>query len=225
MKNYKIYRYAYVDEVNTITVPDETTFYLADSFHIARETEYGKVYQNTYIAIVKYSKENLNTLEMTPEHRQSYSMETFPVADKLIIIKLTDVYPLSDDFPITKELPTTGDVYIKCRAKKQINKYSSMSLPELLKEFDENHTTEMIDAIHPTVQYIKIHGFNPYQPIKLVCSQVTVGSWVDEREVLEIDKSSIYIENVLRDNVTLTIDKSSEDEYNETFEKVIEKIR
>lgn len=221
MKTYNIYRYAYEDEVNQITVPDDVKFHLINSFDNWKETKYGKVCQNKYLAVIPYRIQSLNVLENT--ENQSINMDWYDISKKYIVIILNDVYPLSEDFPLEEGLPKLNVSYIKVRAIKQHNEYTNRN-SDKLKDLSKMKPLEVKDLLCPVIQYIKIHGIDKDDPNKFDVTIVHVGNWIDDRNVSKIERESIDIEKILMSSTFEKVEGSSKKEFEKSFGEEIRNL-
>lgn len=213
MDTYKIYRWAYHDQVEQITVPNNTTFHVLDSFDNFKETEYGSVNQNTYIALILYTKENWDILKKSK--KQTLALDCYDISDKWIVIILKDVCKIDDGFPLSENKFEFPECYLKIRATKQV-RTDEKSLEEIVKM----SKSEQDDYFRPIISYIKIHGFSKEHYGKLDVTRVDVGSWLDNRNVLNVEREEETISEALGYNKYIKTDKSDEQEFLSALFKV-----
>lgn len=206
MNTYKIYRWAYHDQVEQITVPNNTTFHVLDSFDNFKETEYGSVNQNTYIALILYTKENWNILKNSK--KQTLALNYYNISDTWIVIILKDVCKIDNVFPLSDEKLKFPECYIKIRATKQVL-VNEKSLEEIVKM----SKSEQDAYFRPIIGYIKIHGFSKERYGHLDVTRVDVGSWLDGRKIYNIEREDESVYEVLGYNNFIKTDKCSEQEF------------
>lgn len=218
MKTYKIYRFAYRDCLEQITVPDNTVFHVLDRHEQFKETEYGKINQNDYIALILYTKENWNILSKS--ENQTLTLNYYNVSDKWIVIILRDVSKIDENFPLSNDLLIFPECYIKIRAINQIQ-----SNEKSLKEIVNMSKSEQDTYIRPVISYIKIHGFSKKQYGLLSVTRVDTGSWVDEQKIYNICREDESISEVLGCNNFIETDKCDEQEFLSVLTKVFNIIK
>jgi len=217
MKTYKIYRWAYEDSIDSITVPDNAVFYEIVNFDNPKNTEYGLVTQNRYIAIVPYNKEDWKAMQEA--ERQSLTMSLYNISNKYVVIYLKDVYPISKDFPLTENM-TFPVCYLKVRAIKQVRDFykSIKEISAMTKEDQENY-------LRPVISYVKINGFSKNFKDKLDVTRIDVGSWLDERKVMRIQREDETVEETIGENAFIKLDKSDNTEFNASYNHVSSQMR
>lgn len=213
MKRYTIYRYAYQDTVDQIFVPDETKFFLVQSWGNPKETEYGTVMPNKYLAVVPYDKK---VYKIIMNAHQSYNMEIVKLGDKYIFIILNDVYPLSKDFPLTDEAPTIDTVYLKVRGSSQTKNESKFDM-----DFSGMSEEEIKDVLMPTIYYQKVNGFDVYDYEKINITSIVVGNWLNDLPNYEISRNDERILEALRNTKFIKVEPSTKEEFEEQFNKMI----
>lgn len=217
MKEYKIYRYAYKDTVDSIFVPDETVFFMTYSFNNPKQTEHGEVVQNRYLAVVDYNKENVKILK---HKKQSLNLDVFYLPNKYIFIVLDNVYPLSEDFPLTNTSPSIETTYFVTRAKSQVPD-SSESLTDIINKMKGMSEVDRKNYIHPIIYYQKVNGFDKYDYEQLDVTTIVVGSWLNKKEQLRIERDNVRITDVLQNSTFIVNDVSDEQEFNDAFKRVV----
>lgn len=219
MKKYEIYRYAYVDETETIEVPDNVKFFLLHSTGLKKVTDYGVVTQNDYIAVIDYDKSMLAKLELRNE--SSINTEIVNAGKKYIFIILRGVYPISKNFPTTEEAPTIDTFFIKTRI---INNSSNKSIFDSVKE---GMTEEEIkDILMPAIYYQKVNEFDKDDKNYLDVTNVVVGSQYNtDMEVMSIERNSYKIHEIFPLNTNrLKVEPSTKEEYDKHFNELIKKF-
>lgn len=217
MKTYKIYRWAYEDSIDTVTVPDNAVFYEIMSFDNPKNTEYGIVKQNRYIAVFPYDEKEWKSLQKA--EGQSYTMAAYNISDKHVVIYLKDAYPISKDFPLTDNL-TFPVCYLKVRGIKQIK--------DVEKSFDEvvaMAKAEQKNYLRPVISYVKINGFSKNFKDRLDVTRVDVGSWLDERKMMRIARGDETIEEALSGNSFMKIDKSYAVQFTRAYNHVASQMK
>ena len=217
MKKYKIYRWAYVSQVEEVIVPNNTVFHILESSDFAKDTEYGKVSLYSYVAVIPYTVDNWKLLN--DSEGQSLAIHCYNVADEHIIIVLANVFALDPEFPLSKEKWNFPVSYITLRAIHQI-KNTDKSLKEILKLSKE----EQEKWFEPIFCYIKIHGVSKTTPSKLDATFIYVNSWIENRKVLDILREDRRIEDIFKHNNFIKPAKSSYEEFNKAFRFTLEQM-
>lgn len=230
-KTYKIYRFAYTDEVNSLIVPEDTKFYELQK----SEKEYGSRVQGvtgnfhncTYIAMIPWSKENEHCLE--DSESQTLNLDCYNIANKWLYVKVDNMCPLSNDFPVIEFFPmevlNMEPLYIKYRAMNQV--LDSEALTRKREEyFEALHNDgvteeELLDIMCPVVEYIKINRINEEYPTQFECVSVQTGSWLDDRYVCQIKKELVDIKDLIVKNKFIKTIPSNEREFNAAKEQTI----
>lgn len=220
MKKYEMYRYAYINEVEIIKVPDDVKFFLLHSTRIEKVTDYGVVTQNDYIAIIDYDKSIFTKLEL--QNESFVNMEIINVGKKYIFIILRDVYPISKNFPIIEEAPVIDTFYIKTRTI-----LKSSSNKSVFNDIKEGMTEEEIkDLLMPAIYYQKVNGFDKDDKNYLDVTNIVVGSQYNtDMEVMSIERNSYRIHEIFPLNTNrLKVEPSTKEEYEKHFNELIKKF-
>lgn len=218
MKTYNIYRIAYEDQVEQVIVPDFTTFHILDSFDNFKETKYGSINQNTYIALILYTNENWNILKNSK--KQTLALDYYNISDKWIVIVLKDVCKIDDKFPLSDENLDFPECYLKVRATRQID-----DCDKTLEEIMNMSEAEKESYFRPVISYVKIHGFSKNIDGQLDVTRVDVGTWIDKRNIYKISRENERIAEVLGSNNFIRTDKSDEQEFLSAFTNIINQMK
>lgn len=197
MEKYKILRFAYQNEENTVIVPYGTKFFKIDEFKTKAEWNGKKDLEScTYVAILPYSKKNWNILN---NDKQTFSLLKYNLCDEYIVLKLDQVCPL-EELPITETQP-------------------SIEHPTYCKWYNLRHKME-----DWCKSYIKV---NKMESDMFDCTIVYRKNWYNEDcEVNTISRELIETNFLIRDGLfnERTV-KSSKEEFEKNFEEVLTKIK
>lgn len=228
-KEYKIWRFAYDSYVDKILIPNDAKLYCinkdrSDERCIHIDELNNPIWNETYIAVMPYSKE---LWDLSNDKRQSYNLYQFNVNNIYIIWVLDQVYPLCSDFPETNIVPVVPISYIRYRTlrlkfhkeeyTKKLNQIKEMNLSK------DDEESLIKETFMPIYEYIKIHGLDNLYKGYLDITRVIVKSWTDGEPVYNIKREYADIKEVLHERIYYEkLESSSENEYNNAFNDVIE---
>lgn len=229
-KEYKIWRFAYNSYVDKILIPNNVKLYCINkdrsdeqSIHIDELNK--PIWNETYIAVIPYSKE---LWKLSNDKRQSYNLYQFNVNNKYIIWVLDQIYPLCDDFPETNEIPIVPVSYICYRTERvKFNKDEYLKILDQINKMDLSSVGKEImlkDTFIPIYEYIKIHGLDKTYKGHLDITSVTVKSWIDGSPYFNIKRQSLNIKEVLSPRKDKHIEGITELKYNYIFNDVIKQF-
>lgn len=231
-KEYKIWRFAYNSYVDKVLIPNDAKLYCinkdrTEERSINIDELNNPIWNETYIAVMPYSKE---LWELSNDKRQSYNLYQFNVNNIYIIWVLDQVYPLCSDFPETNIVPVVPTSYIRYRTLRL--KFHKAEYTEKLNQIKEMNLSKddeeslIKETFMPIYEYIKIHGLDNLYKGYLDITRVIVKSWADGEPVYNIKREYADIKEVLKDRIYYEkLESSSEDEYNKTFNDVMEYLK
>lgn len=218
MEKHKIYRWAFRDQIEDLTIPDGTMFHVLVSHDNYKDTIYGAINQNTYIAIIPYTKEDWDLIKKAKH--QTIALEYYNVSNKHIVMILKDVCKIKDTFPLSDEKIEFPESYILLRGSKQI-KSEDKSLEEICKMSEQ----EKKNWFFPVIAYVKIHGMSSNIDSKLDVTMVNVGSWIDDRKVFSIERCDFDVDKLLESTAFIKVDNSYKAQFIRAFNQVSSEMK
>lgn len=224
-KNYKVWRFAYVNHTEDIKLPANLKLWCSNKTRKEDETFKGPndmpVWNEHWVGVVRYSEE----LDEFLKTDNALSYTAYILNDQFIVFDFEQIFPLSEDWPETEEAPDISNTYIKyiCTdAKIDIDILNIESKRINALNVSDAEKEELIEReFCPVTQYIKIHGF------KNECVDVTAVitySWDDGSPTFMVIREMRSISSVFSRNYFEAIRKSNASEYNTALNELLLKI-